>query len=594
MMRIFSVKNIHWFIILILGVSPFKVKGQEKPNIIVVIIDDAGYADWGFQDVLGVTGSEVIQTPQIDQLKTEGVYFSQAYVTSSVCGPSRAGLITGRYGNRFGSEFNPTSNLAPGRTVDDIGLEPDELTIADHLKPLGYNTAAIGKWHLGETDAHHPNNRGFDYFYGLLSGSRPYFHTADLASDDVLMRNQVVDDLTEGYMTDVLTDDALVWMKDQSDIEKPFFTYLSYTAVHSPYQSKEEDFVLFNDCIGINGDPCIEDRQDYAAMTYSLDYNIGKLVDSLKSWDIYDNTLLFFFNDNGGKDAGTITNNRPLRGQKSDPYEGGLRVPFFMVWPGHLPLDTVYTRQVISLDIAATAIKAAGGNLPTEKPLDGVDLVAAASDTNIIAHKYLFWRKFYNYSVMKKEEHKILIDHHRSIDVSDNDTLYFVLKPDGSGEGGKWSDDRKNINNKDRDPVVDEIIHAYEQWESDLVLPYWLGGVLIRTACGDTAISDCQFINEAYGLTSTDKEACLPGNGKYGIFPNSLPSSQNMIIKLPDDTGALLNLWDISGRLCTEQQVYNNQNLSPAEVGLEQGLYIYRLTANLNKIPIFSDKLLVQ
>ncbi|MEN8121635.1 MAG: sulfatase-like hydrolase/transferase [Bacteroidota bacterium] len=487
-------------IIIVLSLFSLNINAQEKPNIIIVLTDDAGYADWGFQNVLGVKGSELIETPNIDKLKAEGTYFSQAYVTNSVCGPSRAGLITGRYQNRFGYETNPSKFIAPGKSHSDVGLDTNEVTIANYLKQQDYTTAAIGKWHLGDMDYHHPNNRGFDYFYGLLSGSRPYFHTNDLEPDKKLMRNKEVDDLTEGYMTDVLTSDALNWMKKQADSNKPFFTYLSYTAVHGPYQSKKEDFERYNNSKGIKGEPCDEKRQNYAAMTYSLDYNVGKLVDSLKAWNVFENTLIFFLNDNGGKGPGKISNNRPLRGGKSDPYEGGLRVPMFMIWKGQVPENVIYSKQVISLDLAATIIKAAGGKLPKKNKLDGVDLLPVVNKTTLTAHEYLFWRKFQNYAVAKKGNHKIII-HYKKFGNADNDTAYYVLNNNGAGE-------KKNLYKGNRTTITNDLIHKYNEWESEMINPYWMGATLVKKNCGKTTSNylNCDAVKSFYGLSSSDKK----------------------------------------------------------------------------------------
>lgn len=337
---------------------------DSKPNIIVIIIDDAGYNDFGFQ------GSAWFKTPNIDKLVDDGTKLNQAYVSNSVCAPSRAGLITGRYQNRFGFEYNLVTYITtPGEEDEQDGLDTNEKTIADYLKTLGYSTAAIGKWHLGSRDKHHPLNRGFDYFYGLLGGSRSFYAQQGIPDDQKLMRNWEFDDMTEGYATDVLTDDAIVWMEDQIDNDTPFFTYLSYTAVHSPYQAKSEDLAEFATS------PGTDKRKKVAAMTYNLDTNIGKLVTSLKNKNAYDNTLIFFVNDNGGPNAGTYTSNYPLRGQKSNQYEGGLRVPMAMVWKDKIPAKTEYNQQVITLDILPTAVKAAGGELPSDVTIDGADLV---------------------------------------------------------------------------------------------------------------------------------------------------------------------------------------------------------------------------
>ena len=475
----------------------------QQPNIILIIVDDAGYADWGFQ------GSTVMETPNLNDLKNEGTYFPHAYVTNSVCAPSRAGLMTGRYQNRFGFEYNiVTYHAAPDHTLADVGLDPAEKTIGDHLQALGYSTAAIGKWHLGEEDHHHPNNRGFDYFYGLLSGSRAYFHTSDLPSGKKLMRNFVVDDLTDGYMTDVLTDDAIKWMKTQVDQENPFFTYLSYTAVHGPYESKTEDFDHFSDnCIGFDGNACDSKRQNYAAMTYSLDQNIGNLIDSLKLMGVYDNTLLFFINDNGGPSPRVITDNGELRGGKSNYYEGGLRVPFFMVWPNHVPAGVTYDKQVISLDMLPTMIKAAGGSVTAELELDGVDLLPLTQNTELVAHEYLYWRKFLVWDVIQKNSQKLVVKYNNPGD-ADNDTLLYDLDSD-IGEN-------VNLYSKSKSALESELLQEFAKWEEELALPAWIGDEISNRQCSESAtdMTECDNILIAYGKMQPLQEASSEWTGE--------------------------------------------------------------------------------
>ncbi|TLX71375.1 T9SS type A sorting domain-containing protein [Labilibacter sediminis] len=487
-----NLKNLWLALVLLFSMQSLSA---QNPNVIVIVVDDAGYADWGFQ------GSTVMETPRIDQLRSEGTNFTHAYVTNSVCAPSRAGLLTGRYQNRFGFEYNIVEYYAaPDHTLADVGLDPNEKTIANYLKDLGYSTSAIGKWHLGEETHHHPNNRGFDYFYGLLSGSRPYFHTADLPANKKLMRNFEVDDMADGYMTDVLTEDAINWMTQQVNADKPFFTYLSYTAVHGPYESKTEDFDYFTDnCIGFDGAPCSDKRQNYAAMTYSLDYNVGNLIDNLKTLGVYDNTLIFFINDNGGKSPQVVTDNGELRGGKSSQYEGGLRVPFFCVWPGHVPAGAVYDKQVISLDILPTIINAAGGTLPTDREFDGVDLVPFTNNTGLIAHDYLYWRKFLVWSVVQSDNKKLIINYNGPDDF-DNDTLLYDLNLDIR--------ETNNLYTSLDDEVAADLMLHFEDWEKDLKLPAWIANTVSNTQCseGVTDMADCENIMIAYGKLTKPEE----------------------------------------------------------------------------------------
>ncbi|MEN8247380.1 MAG: sulfatase-like hydrolase/transferase [Bacteroidota bacterium] len=511
--RLFSI------VFFLLGINT--VFAQTQPNIIVIVTDDAGYADWGFNQ------SDVIQTPQIDNLLSQGVQFSESYVTASVCAPSRAGILTGRYQNRYGFDFNIVNYFsAPDMQADDDGLDVNELTIADRLKPLGYSTSAIGKWHLGDDDKFHPLNRGFDYFYGLLDGSRPYFHTDGLSSGKKLMRNWDYDDLVSGYMTDVLTDDAIAWMQSQVDANKPFFTYLSYTAVHGPYEAEQEDIDVFADCV------CTEEKKTLAAMTYSLDYNIGKLVDSLKAKGVFDNTLIMFINDNGGPDKSGRHSNAPFRGYKSSAYEGGLRVPMAFVWPEHITPNTVYDKQVISLDILPTVLLAAGGEIPADKVIDGVDLVPFLTNPDNTPHEYLFWRRIWGYGVVKRADKKMIVLYNKAGDF-DNDTLLYDLSNDIGETTNIMSDNRT---------IINDFSQRFNDWEKDMVLPYWIGDYTSINLCGKgvSQAEDCPYLMDIYypeKVVSVYEAENGVLTGTAEIATGCSYASEGAFVKLQNDTG---------------------------------------------------------
>ncbi|MCG8648351.1 MAG: sulfatase-like hydrolase/transferase, partial [Pirellulales bacterium] len=282
---------------------------SSRPDILVILVDDAGYNDFGFM------GSPDIATPQLDRLAAMGTVLTDAHVTAAVCSPSRAGLLTGRYQQRFGHEGNVPS--------DDQGLDPAEDLIGDVLRTVGYRTIAIGKWHVGNRTMHHPNTRGFDEFWGFLEGARSYFPDPSVdypGNHRSIQHNRRQMDF-EGYLTDVLTDRALAYMDESG--ERPWFIYLSYNAVHTPMEAKAEDLERFA------GHP----RQKLAAMTWSLDQNVGRILDHLEANDRLDQTLIFFLSDNGG--AGMHNNqsrNGPLKGWKGNKFEGGHRVPFIVSW----------------------------------------------------------------------------------------------------------------------------------------------------------------------------------------------------------------------------------------------------------------------
>ena len=330
------------------------------PNIVLIVADDAGYADFG------AYGDPEMPTPRIDSIAANGVRFTQGYNAASVCSPSRAGLLTGRYPQRFGHEFNIPRTPLPGADIDDIGLPLSESTIADSMRQLGYATIAVGKWHLGIADRFHPLERGFDEFYGFLYGSRSYFPLDDISEPGLFLMRDREPQPERGYMTDVLAEEAASQIGRHRD--EPFFLYVSFNAVHTPMHAKPEHQAMFPRANG-------ERRSTLAAMTVSLDEGVGTILDRLAGLQLLDNTMVWFLNDNGGA-TNNASDNFPLRGKKGDKFEGGIRVPFMVQWPAHLPEGTDYDYPVSSLDILPTSIAAA--NYPADAPSAGAAPGAAA------------------------------------------------------------------------------------------------------------------------------------------------------------------------------------------------------------------------
>jgi arylsulfatase A-like enzyme/beta-glucanase (GH16 family) len=362
------------------------VPDQEQPNIIVILTDDQGYTDVGFN------GCKDIPTPNIDRIASNGVVFTNGYVTFPVCGPSRAGLITGRYHDRFGFSRNPL--LAPNDPGQ--GLPLTEETMATVLGRSGYRSSALGKWHLGAHRSQWPLNRGFDEFYGFLAGGHQYFPelwTYDDLSEiegqwdgyrTKLMRNDGRVEESE-YLTDALSREAVDFI-DRHAEEQPFFLYLAYNAPHTPLQATDEYLDRFAHIQD-------EKRRTYAAMVSAVDDGVGLLLDKIESLGIEQQTIIFFLSDNGGPEAVNGSDNGPLRDGKGSLYEGGIHVPFAMQWPGKIPAGTVYEEPVLSLDIMATAVAGAGAEI--NNPLDGVDLVPyLTGEKQGAPHDCLFWRKF--------------------------------------------------------------------------------------------------------------------------------------------------------------------------------------------------------
>lgn len=358
-------------------------ESSPRPNILLILVDDLGYGD------LSLHGCQEIETPHLDRLARSGLRCTQGYVCSPYCSPSRAGLLTGRYPTRFGHEFNPHVG-EEGK----LGLPLSEKTLADHLRSAGYATACIGKWHLGFARPYHPQRRGFDFFYGFLVGAhnfrlkkeaKPLFRTGQ--SENMIYRGEQLEP-TEGFLTDLLTEEAIHFIEQHKN--QPWFVYLSYNAVHTPLEVPNAMEKRLSQAIA---DP---QRRAYLLLLLNLDDAISRLQAYLAKTGLDRRTLVIFLSDNGGSGqkpylAYNTARNDPLRGHKGQVLEGGIRVPFFWVWPGVLPADQVYERPIISLDILPTACHLAG--VPTPAKADGVNLWPylrgeKAGDP----HEALYWR----------------------------------------------------------------------------------------------------------------------------------------------------------------------------------------------------------
>ncbi len=380
---------------LFLGMTlQLSLASAEQPNVIIILSDDAGYSDFG------VTGGSFVPTPHIDRLAANGIFCTQGYVTASTCTPSRMGLMSGRYQQRFGAECNVPTVPTPGYTKEDLGLDTNERTLGDAMKDQGYRTMAIGKWHLGELPHYHPYVLGFDEFYGFLGGSRTYWPSEKPIHGRAIRRDdEAVDELAEiSYLTDDLTDAALEFVGRNRD--NPFFIYLAYNAVHSPFEAKEADLAASPDI-----EP--KSRRAVAAMTQSMDENIGRLLSQLDDLDLTENTLIVFLNDNGGTNSGAHSNG-DLRGYKGTYWEGGIRVPYIVSWPAELPKGKRFNHAVSSLDLLPTCLAASGGVLDTDWEMDGVDLLPYLKGKRQGApHETLFWR-FWRVAVAREGPWKLL------------------------------------------------------------------------------------------------------------------------------------------------------------------------------------------
>ena len=421
--------------------GPAETLEKRKPNIIVILADDMGSNDITFNG--GGVADGAVPTPHIDSIGHDGCNFPLAYAGNATCSPSRAALMTGRYPTRFGFEFtgvpinfarvvalnmgNPfhkaiyhherEKDVPPFQTQ---GLPTSEITIAELLSEAGYHTVHVGKWHLGETEKFHPERHGFHESLGFLAGGSMY---DDPQNANVVNAKQSFDPIdsfiwaaqpsgvrfnggpvfkTDGYMTDYLTDEAIAAM--EANRTRPFFMYLAYNAPHSPLQATKADYDAL---------PQIESHplRVYAAMIRNLDRNIGRVLEAIREKGLENDTLVIFTSDNGGANyLGFEALNKPYRGWKATFFEGGLRVPFFMRWPGRLPKGESVAAPVSHFDIYATAAAVAGVRVPSDRVLDGKNLIPFIEKTETgQPHEALYWQSG-NYRTIRTADWKLQVD----------------------------------------------------------------------------------------------------------------------------------------------------------------------------------------
>ena len=407
---------------------------DSKPNIIIILADDAGYSDFGFM------GSVEIKTPNLDQLALDGVTFNNAYVSASVCSPSRAGLLTGMYQQRFGHECNLDSDV-------NNSFDPNQITIAEALKTEGYTTGIIGKWHLGDKTQNHPLKNGFDYFWGFISGARNYFYNPNEVNRNSI-RN-VVENYSqtkfEGYLTDVLGEKAISFIDKNNQSNNPFFLFLSFNAPHTPMQAKEEVLQKFKD----------NPRQVYASMMWSMDEAIGNVIDALKENNQYDNTIIYFLSDNGA----AMSNNAspfPFKGWKGNQFEGGIKTPMIMTWKNKIKSNTQFDGFISALDIFKTSLEVSNVNDELMVNADGKNIMNYLND-NIIQNENLFWRKD-KMATVRSGNYKL-------IRLNDTSTVLYNI------ENNFFEDlDLKLIKRS----IHDSLFKLLSAWEDRLIDPNWI------------------------------------------------------------------------------------------------------------------------
>lgn len=428
---------------------------QQQPNILLILTDDLGYNDVGFN------GSTDITTPNLDELAANGTSFSQAYVAHPFCGPSRAALMTGRYPHKIGSQFNlPTKGSF-------VGVPTNEQFISKLLQNNGYNTGAIGKWHLGEAPEFHPNARGFDDFYGFTGGGHNYFpeqfkaqyaNQVKLGNTNInhyilpLEHNGKEVDENE-YITDALSREASRFVEDAATDDKPFFLYLAYNAPHVPLEAKQSDMDMFPNITD-------EKRKTYAGMVYAVDRGIGRVVDSLEKTNQLDNTLIVFLSDNGGK-LSKGASNYPLKEGKGSVYEGGFRSPMLFHWPKQVAAGQRFEHPVLALDLYPTFAALAGITIPSQKRLDGKDIWPAFSAGEDPHKDELFYvlrhRKGYSDASVRRNQWK-------AVKQGDKPWQLFNVEVD--------LNETNDLSKKHKTMLID-MVREMEKWSWDNKQPLW-------------------------------------------------------------------------------------------------------------------------
>ncbi|KAF0244983.1 MAG: hypothetical protein FD180_2023 [Planctomycetota bacterium] len=408
-----------------------------RPNIVVIVADDLGYAE------LGCQGCTDIPTPNIDSIAKDGIRCTAGYATCAVCAPTRAAMMLGRYQQRFGFEHNPGPS---GAASAEFGLPEGVPTLPERLREAGYATGAIGKWHLGYSEGSRPLDKGFQEFFGFLAGAHSYDPARPQVANPIYRGNEPVEE--KAYLTKAFAREAVAFIRKHA--KEPFFLYSPFNAVHAPMQT---DPKVLDRVAQIRN----ADRRAFAAMLVSLDDAVGRILEALRENELDERTLIFFVSDNGGPTLQTTSSNTPLSGQKGMVYEGGIRIPYLVRWKGRLPAGKVYDEAVSTMDVHATALVAAGVKLPEDPKLDGASLLAfLEGKAEGRPHEALFWRMGAQ-SAARVGNWKLVMER------GEPDAL-FDLKAD-IGE-------RKNLAAENADRLK-ELRAAYADWEKGTIAAKW-------------------------------------------------------------------------------------------------------------------------
>ena len=421
----------------------------QRPNIVFVLIDDMGYGD------LSCMGSKDIRTPNIDRLADEGVKFTDFYANAPVCTPTRTGFITGRWQQRCGIEFAFGYQVEQFRRVKNawvaepdfhaLGLPLTETTIAQRFKSAGYATGAFGKWHLGYRDEFNPTKRGFDEYFGELLGHADYYKHA-YYDGTYALRDGVEPVKRDGYLTDLINERAVKFIGAHA--REPFFLYVPHLAVHSPFQPPDapETPMVTKDSM-LTGSRAI-----YKAMLERVDAGVGMMLAELEKQGIADNTLVVLSSDNGGE---RFSSNAPLFHHKATVWEGGIRVPCLMRWPGSLPKGKVTNQVGITMDLHATFLAAAGIESPKDKPLDGINLLPLIKGDAPALERTFYWR------IDRSNRKQKAIRHGKWKYVNDGNTMDMLF--DLSADIGE----RQDLGYQHPD-ILKDLKMRLKEWEAEI------------------------------------------------------------------------------------------------------------------------------
>jgi arylsulfatase A-like enzyme len=451
-------------LIAALAAPPGAVGQTTRPDVVLIVIDDAGYADFGFQPYPPASTEFAPVTPTLTAIAASGVRFTSGYVSGAVCSPTRAALLTGRYQHRFGNENNPQDAASDPSQ----GLPLTQRTIAQTLRDAGYRTYCVGKWHLGVNEVYNPVNRGFDEFFGFLGGARSYFPIANPAPQGRLYRNLTPAPESERYLTDRFGDEALAMLEDHAARfpDRPLFLYLPFNAVHTPNDA--DPARLADPRVRAIADP---GRRTLAAMTLAVDDTVARVRDWLAHQGRLENTLIVFHSDNGGPETTLVgsansSNNGPLRSTKGFLFEGGVRVPFILGWPARVPAGRVVNDPVMQIDLAPTIAAAAGAPAPPGQAWDGVNLLPRLTGGAALPERSLFWRtggSTQQMSAVRQGDWKLV----RLDAVGGGVTALFNLGDD-IGESNDLAAARPD--------KVSELESLHAAWEERVIEPLWENG----------------------------------------------------------------------------------------------------------------------